>query len=144
MVVPMKSHTGIIAVGIFLFFGATMALLAGTTLVWRGTILDRVWVVNAPAHAQLARFGKTIGIPFLLLAAILVIAGVGWFRRRLWGWRLAVAIIAIQVLGDVVNAFAGDAVRGGVGFLIAGALLFYLLRQEVRSAFAGGDEPSAR
>ena len=131
----MKSHTGIIAVGIFLFFGATMALLAGATLVWRGTILDRVWVVNAPAYAQLARFGKTIGIPFLLLGAILAIAGAGWFRRRLWGWRLAVAIIAIQVLGDVVNAFAGDAVRGGVGFVVAGAFLFYLLRPEVRSAF---------
>jgi|HubBroStandDraft_6_1064221.scaffolds.fasta_scaffold248004_2 hypothetical protein len=29
MAVPMKSHTGIIAVGIFLFFGAAMALLAG-------------------------------------------------------------------------------------------------------------------
>jgi len=31
-----------IAVGIFLFFGATMGFLAGTTLVWRGTILDRM------------------------------------------------------------------------------------------------------
>ena len=140
----MKSHAGIIAVGIFLFFGATMALLAGTTLVWRGTILDRVWVVNAPAYAQLARFGKTIGVPFLLLAAILVVAAAGWFRRRLWAWRLAVAIIAIQVLGDVVNAFVGDALRGGIGFVIAVALLLYLRRPEVRSAFASGNESSLR
>jgi hypothetical protein len=139
MVAQTKAHAGIGAVGVSLFFGATMALLAGTTLVWRGTILDGAWVVNAVAYARLARLGKTIGIPFLLLGAILVIAGIGWLRRRLWGWRLAVAVIATQVLGDLMNTFMGDVVRGGVGFVIAGALLFYLLRPEVRSAFASGD-----
>jgi hypothetical protein len=40
MVVHTKTHSGIIAVGIFLFFGAAMALLAGTTLIWRGAVLD--------------------------------------------------------------------------------------------------------
>jgi hypothetical protein len=138
MVAQTKADGGVTAVGVFLFFGATMALLAGTTLVWRGTILDRAWVVNAAAYARLAHFGQTIGIPFLLLGAILVVAGIGWFRRRLWGWRLAIAIIVTQVLGDLVNAFIGDVVRGGVGFLIAGALLLYLLRPQVRSAFASG------
>jgi hypothetical protein len=49
---------------------------------------------------------------------------------------LAVAIIATQVLGDLVNVVRGDLVRGAIGFTIAGALLFYLLRSEVRAAFA--------
>ena len=142
MVVQPRPQGGIIAVGTFLFFGAAMALLAGTTLIWRGTVLDRTWFINAAAYARLAPFGKRIGIPFLLLSAILAIAGIGWFRRRLWGWRLAVFIIATQVLGDLANAFMGDVVRGGVGVLIAGALLFYLLRPAVRSAFASGDAPS--
>ena len=139
MAVEMKPRYGIIAVGVLLFFGATMALLAGSTLIWRGSILDRVWVINAAAYARLAPFGKRIGIPFLLLGAILAIAGTGWIRRRVWGWRLAVAVIATQVVGDIANAFLGDIVRGVIGFLIAGALLFYLLRPEVRSAFASGD-----
>jgi hypothetical protein len=68
----------------------------------------------------------------------------GWFKRRLWGWQLAVGIIAVQVLGDLVNAFMGDLVRGGVGFVIAGALLVYLLRPEVRAAFASSNAPSLR
>ena len=139
MFVQTKPRYGIIAVGVFLFFGATMALLAGSTLIWRGSIFDRAWVLNAAAYARLAPFGKRIGIPFLLLGAILAVAGTGWFRRRVWGWRLAVAVIATQVVGDLANAFLGDIVRGGIGFLIAGALLFYLLRPEVRSAFASGD-----
>jgi len=73
-----------------------------------------------------------------------VVAGTGWFGHRIWGWRLAVAIIATQVLGDLVNAFMGDFLKGGVGFVIAGLLLVYLLRPEVRAAFATGDAPSRR
>ena len=35
-----------VAIGLFLLFGMTMAALAGTTLVWPGTTLDRIWVLN--------------------------------------------------------------------------------------------------
>jgi hypothetical protein len=82
------------AIGAFLFFGAVMASFAGTTLIWPGTLLHHVWVVNAPAYRQLTSFGKTVGVPFLALSAAMAAAGVDWFGRRLWGWRLAVIIIA--------------------------------------------------
>lgn len=108
-----------------------MAFLAGTTLVWKHTVLELLWAINKPAYERLAPFGALAGIPFLLLSATLLVAGIGWFRRRHWGWWLAVAVIATQVLGDLVNVFLGDAVRGVMGFSIAGALLFYLLRAEV-------------
>lgn len=104
MIVRTKLPQGLVAVGIFLFFGASMVCLAGTTLVWPGTILDRAWAINEPAYRQLAPYAKTVGIPFLLLGAILAVAGIGWLKRRLWGWRLALAVIAIQVLRDLVNA----------------------------------------
>jgi hypothetical protein len=118
-----------------LFFGATMASFAGTTLTWPGTSVDRLWALNPTAHKQLGTFGKPAGILFLLLGAMLALAGTGWFKRRLWGWRLAVAVVATQVLGDLDNFLTGNYWRGGVGFSIASALLFYLLRPEVRAVF---------
>jgi hypothetical protein len=133
---------GIFAVGIFLFFGAAMASLAGTTLVWPGTILDGMWLFNAPAHVRLAPYGKPAGIAFLLLGATLAVAGIGWFKRQPWGWWLAAVIIATQILGDVVNAFMGDVIRGASGFVIAGTLFLYLLRPEVRSTFVSGNSRS--
>ena len=136
-----KMPRGITAVGVFLFFGATMASIAGTTLTWPGTFLDRLWVLNPTAHKQLATFAKPAAILFLLLAAMLALAGTGWFKHRLWGWRLAVAVIATQVLGDLVNFFRGDYWRGGFGFSIASALLFYLLRPAVRAEFNGAILP---
>lgn len=127
---------GFTAIGIFLFFGAIMASLAATTLLWRGTTLDRLWALNPIAYKQLAPLGSTVGFLFLLLSATLTTAGIGWFRRRLWGWRLAVAIIATQVLGDVANCVRGDWLRGGTGAIIAGALLLFLLRPRIRARFA--------
>jgi len=136
-----KMPRGITAVDVFLFFGAAMASLAGTTLAWPGTFLDRLWVLNPTAHKQLATFANLAGILFLLLAAVLAMAGTGWFKHRLWGWRLAVAVIATQVLGDLINFLRGDYLRGSVGFSVATALLFYLLRPVVRAVFNGAILP---
>ena len=130
--------------GAFLFFGAAMAGLAGFTLTWRGTVLDRIWLLNASAFKRLAPLGGFVGIPFLLLALVLAIVGRGWFLRRRWGWVLAVAIITAQIAGDLVNAAMGDLVRGGAGLLIAGGLLFCLLRPRVRAAFAGNSRPGGQ
>jgi len=127
---------GFAAVGIFLFFGATMASLAAITLLWRGTSLDRIWSLNPTAYRQLATLGRRVGILFLFLCLALTAAGIGWFRRRLWGWRLAVAIIAIQIVGDIMNCIRGDWLHGGIGVLLAAALLLFLLRPGVKKAFA--------
>lgn len=130
-----RSPRGLTAVGIFLVFGAVMATLAGTSLRWPRTYLDDIWILNPPAHRELAPYGPVVGLLFLLLGATLAVAAAGWFKRKVWGWWLAVAVIATQVLGDLVNAFSGRVVEGAIGVTIAGLLLFYLTRQQVRAAF---------
>jgi hypothetical protein len=124
--------------GVFLFFGAAMACLAGSTLLWPGTPLDRMWTLNAAAYRELARFGTWIGLPFLVLSGALFAAGVGWFRRRRWGWGLGVGIMGIQAAGDVVNMVRGEWVRGSLGAGVAAAILIWLVRPSVRSAFGSG------
>jgi len=109
------------AVGVFLFFGAVLDSLAGTTLIWHGTMLDRMWLLNARAYRELAPFGKPAGVLFLLLGTTLAVAGIGWLKRRLWGWKFTVGIIATQVLGDLVNVFLGRLLEGATGVIIAGA-----------------------
>jgi hypothetical protein len=136
-----KSPRGMMAMGIFLFFGASMAALAAVTLLWPGTILDRTWVLNPTAHLRLEPLGKPAGILFLILAATLARAGAGWLRRRKWGWWLAVIIIGTQVAGDAVNMVLGEFWRGALGAVIAGAVLFYLLRPKTRAAFEQGNSP---
>lgn len=121
-----------------------MASLAGTTLLWPGTVLDRMWAYNPRAFKELAPFGRVMGIPFLLIGVALTVAGKGWFKRCLWAWRLTVLIISTQVLGNLVNIFLGHIVEGTIGITIAGALIFYLLRSEVRATFSRGNASIVR
>jgi hypothetical protein len=127
--------TGFKYVGAFLFFGSTMATLAGITLVFPGTILDQAWRLNPRAYEEMSPLGPWLGIAFLFLATLLVLAATGWLKRRYWGWLLTVGIIATQVIGDFVNIIRGDYLRGVTGFVIASALLVYLLRPRVRGLF---------
>ena len=48
-------------IGIFWFFGAIMASLAASTLLWRGTALDGIWVLNPTAYKQLTPLGGRLG-----------------------------------------------------------------------------------
>jgi hypothetical protein len=131
---PRPKPSGFTA-GILLFLVALIASLAATTLRWRGTPLDRIWVLNPMAYKHLTPMGGAVGLLFLLLSAALITAGIGWLRRRLWGWRLAVIIVAVQASGDVVNLIRGDWLGGGTGFMIAAALLWFLLQPRLRAAF---------
>jgi len=73
---------------------------------------------------------------FLMLAIVMVSASIGCFRRRIWGWWLAVAIFLVNGLGDVAQIFMGHFLEGGIGVAATGVILFYLSRPNVRGAFA--------
>ena len=123
------------AIGLFLVFASSMAALAGIMLSWPGTALDRLWSLNETAHEQLGRAGNYFGPLFFVLSVTLAADAVGWFKRRVWAFRLTVAVIAIQLAGDLINLVRGDLVRGAAGILIAGALLLYLIHSNIRTAF---------
>ena len=83
---------GFVPIGVFFVLGATMAAYAAVTLLKPGTFLDALWVLNKPAHEQLAWLGGIAALPFGVLSVALGCAAVGWFRRRHWGWVLGTSI----------------------------------------------------
>lgn len=131
-----RSRAGFIAVGLFLFFAASMASFAGMTLLWPGTILDRAWALNPDAFTQLSAVGRIIGVPFLILACALALAGVGWFGQRPWAWWLTVVIIATQVVGGLAHLLTRHFLEGSVALFVSSALLVYVTRPATRSVFA--------
>jgi hypothetical protein len=126
---------GFRAIGIFFVFGAVMATYAGYTLSHPGTLLDRAWAINRPAHEQLLQFGRGLGLPFFVLAMLLALAAAAWFGRRRWGWALGTGLVAANLLGDFINIYRGDLLKGGFGIVIAGSLLIYLAGTRVREYF---------
>ena len=126
----------IAALGVFWIFAALMAALAGVTLVWRGPPLDRIWALNKPAYAVLLPMARVVGPLFLVFSAIMVCIIVGWFRRKRWAWWVAIGVLGTQVIGDIVNLARRDFFRGSAGVVIASAMLFLLLKRDVRDQFS--------
>ncbi len=112
-----------------------MAAYAAVTLLKPGTSLDVLWALNRRGHAGLLAMGTGAGLLFVVVSALLALTAAGWFQRRRWGWILAVAIISLNLVGDFANVLIGEAWKGAVGLLIAGMLLIYLMRSQLRSYF---------
>jgi hypothetical protein len=100
-----------------------------------GTFLDRLWLLNRSAHAQLATFGRTAGFGFAVLSVLFWATSVGWFRRRTWAWVIGTGLITVNAFGDVVNFARGERLKGAVGAIIAALLLVYLTRRQMRDYF---------
>lgn len=127
---------GFFPIGAFFVFGATMAAYAAVTLLKPGTFLDVLWALNKAGHTGLLALGKSAAVLFVVLCAGMVAASVGWFRRRRWGWMIAIAIVAINMVGDIMNFGTGEPLKGAVGVLIAALLLIYMARPTVRNYFS--------
>src|SRR5690242_21226482 len=100
-----------------------MAAYAAITLAWPGTPLDALWALNKEGHQGLVWLGKTAAILFVALSIMMAFAALGWFRRRKWGWVVGVAIISVNIAGDLFQVVVMHVWKGLVGVVIAGALL---------------------
>jgi uncharacterized membrane protein (DUF2068 family) len=60
---------------------------------------------------------------------------VGLWRRRQWGYWLAVMMLVVNLGGDVVNVVTGTEPRAAIGIPIVGTILAYLLRKQTRDYF---------
>jgi hypothetical protein len=138
------STRGLNAMAVFLAFATSMATVAGVTLAFPGTFLDKAWSLNPNAHHRMQPLGRALGIPFLLLGIALGFAAIGWMKRRYWAWVLTVIIIATQLAGDAMNLVLQEYLRGALGVAVAGALLFWLLRPTTRAAFHKASEQPIR
>ncbi len=127
-------------IGAFFIFGSAAASLAAVTLLWPGTVLDKAWKLNPTGHAGLSAFGPWIGVAFVPLAIALVLAAIGWIKRRRWGLFVGVGVVAVNLTGDVLHLAAGDH-KSGIGVVIAGLLLFYMLSSTGPDLFRSKHHP---
>lgn len=134
----MKRPLGIAALTVFSLAAAVVAGVSAISLAFPGSPLEPMWQLNSRGHQAFARMH---GWAVLLLAGVsgmCVIAGIGLWRRRPWGYAIAVAGLSAHLLGDILSVVSGTEPRAIIGIPIVVALLVYLSRSYVRSAFAGG------
>ncbi|HXY60880.1 MAG TPA: hypothetical protein VEH26_04675 [Chthoniobacterales bacterium] len=125
----LNRHVGIELLAIFFAFGASMCLLTIVLLVFPGSRLDSLWQLNPNAHAAFQSLGKMSILLMLIVGSACTLAAIGLAKNQLWGRNLALIILAVNLIGDLINAFARHDLRTLIGLPIGGAMIFYLVQK---------------
>lgn len=109
-----------------------MCLLTIALLLFPGTALDSLWRLNPDAHSAFQSIdGWSIAIMFLIGSTCLF-AAIGLRRGAVWGSRLAIIVLAVNLIGDLSNTLFRHDFRALVGVPIAAVMILYLVRFEKR------------
>ena len=123
-------------VAAFLCAASAMAVVAGVSLIFPHTVLDRLWELNKPGAAAFRAMGSISGALLLLLGSGTSAAAVGLVRGRKWAWWFAVVLFAINGCGDVVSwVVTGDWLKSASGVAIGCGFLYALSRTRVKRYF---------
>src|SRR3982751_2373946 len=133
-----KSDTrpaGITALSIFFLFGALMSFISFVSLLFPGSFLEPMWRLNPRAREGFNSMGVWAVVLMCAVCLACASAAVGLWRGARWGYRLALIILAINLLGDVINVILGTEPRAVVGIPIVIAIFAFLLSRRVRRFF---------
>lgn len=113
-----------------------MCLLTIALLLFPGTAFDSLWRLNPDAHSAFQSIGGwSIAIMFLVGSTCLI-AAIGLWRGAVWGSRLAIIVLAVNLVGDLSNTLFRHDFRALIGLPIAAAMILYLVRSERRRGSA--------
>lgn len=126
---------GITALSAFFLFGACMSFISAASLFFPGSFLEPMWRLNPRAHEAFAGIGTWAVVLMCAVSVACAAAALGLWRGARWGYRSALILLAINLLGDLVNGLTGTEPRALVGVPIVIALLLYLRSKRVRHFF---------
>lgn len=130
-----RRPAGITALSMFFVFGATASFVSFVSLLFPGSFLEPLWRFNPRAQEGFNHIGYWA---ILLMSAVFVAcasAAVGLWRGARWGYRIAVALLVINMVGDILNVALGTEPRAIIGVPIVLAILAYLGTSRVRMFF---------
>ncbi len=112
----------------FFAFGATMCALTIVLLIFPGTALDSLWRLNPAARLAFQSLGNAAILLMSVVGTGCVFAAIGLWQKSLWGIRIALVVLSLNIIGDLFNALVRHDYRALIGLPIGGAMIFYLAR----------------
>ena len=105
-----------------------MCTLAIVLLIFPGSPLDSLWTLNPDARVAFQSLGKAAIWLMFVVGAGCTFAAIGLWRRSVWGIRIALVIVSLNIFGDLLNAVLRHDYRALIGLPVGGAMIFYLAR----------------
>lgn len=130
-----KRPIGITILIVFFAVSAVISLTASISLFAPGSFLEPMWRLNPRGQEGLRQLGIAGPVLLAVVSAACALASLGLKRRDRRGYFLAIAILSVNLLGDVINVVSGMEPRAIVGVPIAAAVILYLVSRRVRNYF---------
>lgn len=114
---------------IFFAAGAVICLVTMFALAFPGGFLEPIWRLKPEARVEFQQIGSWSIALMGVVGAACGLAAIGLAKRAEWGRRLAIGILAVNLVGDTLNAiFRRDPITL-IGLPIGGLLIWYLMRK---------------
>ena len=102
------------------------------TLAFPGSFLESTWRLKPEARVQFQEIGSAASIALMATVGMACgLAAVGLARRTEWGRRLAIGILAANLVGDLLNALLRHDPKTLIGLPIGALMIWYLVRKKV-------------
>jgi hypothetical protein len=115
---------------VFFAFGAMMSVLTLGLLLFPGGRLDALWRLNPDARVAFESLGLWSFVVMVIVGTACLVAAIGLWRGALWGTRLALAILAVNIVGEIMNVLFRQDYRALIGVPVGVVMIFLLARHE--------------
>lgn len=137
------SRLGLKLLSAFFAFGAAMCLLTLLLLAFAGSRFDSLWRLNPSAQVGFRVIGNWAYPLMLVVGIACASSSIGLALRREWGRLLAIAVLCVNLIGDLANAAAFHDYRPLIGLPIGGLLIAFLMSAAARHHFAHSSEATS-
>ena len=128
-----RRSVGITLLAIFFAAGAMFCLVTMLALAFPGGFLDSIWRLKPEARVQFHQIGNWSIALMAVVGAACGFAAIGLAKGVEWGRRLAIGILAVNLIGDTLNAILRHDPITLIGLPIGGLMIWYLLRRRPSS-----------
>ena len=112
---------------IFFAAGALICLVTMLALAFPGGLLDPIWRLKPEARMEFQKMGSASVALMAVVGAACGLAAAGLTRNAEWGRRLAIGVLAVNLVGDSLNALLRHDLRTLIGLPIGGLMNLYLV-----------------
>ena len=114
---------------IFFALGALICFVTVLALAFPGGFLEPIWRLKPEARLEFQKMGNWSVALMAVVGTACGLAAVGLARNAEWGRRLAIGILAINLVGDTLTAILRHDPITLIGLPIGGLMILYLVRK---------------
>jgi len=127
-----QTHRSVGTTLLVVFFagGALICLVTMLALAFPGGFLEPIWRLKPDALVEFQKIGSASVALMAVVGAACGLAAAGLARNAEWGRRLAIGVLAVNLVGDSLNALLRHDPRTLMGLPIGGLMIFYLVKKQ--------------